>query len=115
MINLVSIRQAKLHLKLDFDETNTEQILDLEYKIQQASEIVFGDLKIIVPEFTSPTEESETYTLWENNPQMIPFKVKALTLLALGDLWEDREGKQSEVRSDAYIRLLRTMRVPTLA
>lgn len=122
MINLVTIKRAERHLRLDIDETTTVHIPDLEFKIQQASEIILNYLKIPVPEHTSPVEDSPTYTYWENNPSAIPFDVQAATLLVLGTLWESREANvagsfvgSTGVLTDAVKSLLHRRRDPALA
>lgn len=115
MINLVSIRQARHHLRVTFDETNTEQIYDLEQKIQQASAIIFDYLKIPIPEQTSPEEDSPTYDYWSSVPTAIPYDVKAATLLVVSELWENREATTHDCLSPAVKSLLHRHRDPALA
>lgn len=115
MINLVSIKQAERHLRVEFDETNVIQVADLEFKIQQASAIVLDYLKIPVPEQTSPLEDSPTYDYWASVPAAVPFDVKAATLLVLGELWENREATVNDCLSEAVRSLLHRHRHPAMA
>lgn len=115
MINLVTIKQAERHLREDIDETTIINVYDLEFKIQQASQITLDYYKIVIPEQTSPVQDSPTYDLWSGNPDAIPFDVRAFCLLVLGALWKDRESDTADVISEAVQRLGRMRRLPTLA
>lgn len=115
MINLVTFQQAARHLREDIDETTIINVSDLEFKLKQASQITLDYYKIIIPEQTSPVQDSPTYDLWESNPNAIPFDVRAFCLLVLGALWKDRESDTADIISEAVQRLGRMRRMPTLA
>lgn len=111
MANLVTVEEAARHLLIDLvtdggspPVVTDERLPDLEDKIEQASDIIIDYLKY------DPTG-------WDADT--VPRPVKAATLILLGAMWEDREGKGSEVdylRDNGTIaRLLRRMRDPTLA
>lgn len=109
MKNLVTLKQAVDHLRLD----GTASFPDAEMRIQQASMIVYDYLKIPVPEFTSPVQDSPIYDFWASTA--IPFDIQAATLLIIGELFENREASIVEVLSDAVKSLLHRHRDPAMA
>lgn len=113
MINLVTIKQAERKVRLDVDETTLPQLADLEDIVQHASAIVFDYLKIPVPEFTSPVEDSPTYDFWASTT--VPYEVQRATLLIVGELWLNREASSADVLSDAVKALLIRHRDPAMA
>lgn len=115
MINIISIKEAERQIRLDVDNTTVIHIPDLEEKLQQASQITMEYYKVIIPEQTSPLQESPTYELWANNPNMIPYDVKAFCALVLGALWKDREADTADIISEAIQRLGRMRRKPSMA
>lgn len=115
MIRLVTIKQAERHLRLDIDNTNTEHVPDLELKLDAATEIILNYLKIPIPEHTSPIEDSPTYDYWANNPNAVPFGIKAAALLAVAELWENREASVADVLSPAVCSLLARYRTAAMA
>lgn len=71
---LVTLEQAKRHLRLEDDDED----IDLDEKIDQASEIVLDYLK-------------RSESSWED-PEFVPRPIQAATLLVLLALYDDREG-----------------------
>jgi len=115
MINLVTIKQAAIHLNLDIDEVTQIHIPDLELKLQLATKSTFDYHKIIVPEYTSPEEESAIYDYYAANPSAIPLHLKQTCLLILGALWKDRESDTADIISEQFRRLGRMNRYPSMA
>lgn len=101
---LVSLAQAKQHLRIDADVTDHDT--DVEMKILQASAILMRHYKrdSIPAEWllnTSPL----TYE--------IPYDIQAATLLILGELYFNREASNVNALSPAVKALI--PRMPTLA
>lgn len=91
MVALVTLQQAKRHLRVLHDDEND----DLNDKIQQASEIVLDYIQR--PELTWTDASNGT-------PSDAPFRVQAAVLLVLGGLWENRGDEEIEQgQADGYL------------
>lgn len=99
---LVTLAQAKLHLRIVDDTTHDA---DISLKIAMASEIVLHHHKLS----TVPSEWLIGSPVTIDAPPMI----QAATLLVLGELFANREGGVANVLSDAVKSLI--PRIPTLA
>jgi len=69
MITIISVEEAIAHLILDITLTD---VVDLQAKIGEASQITFDYYKVVIPEQTSPLQDSPTYDLSANNSDAIP-------------------------------------------
>lgn len=102
MISLVSLDQAKSHLRVDV----TDHDFDIETKIAQASDMVLVRLKYAtVPDEWIVNSSPITYD--------IPYRVHAYTLLIVGELYHARESSVFNI--EAVLKLLDNDRAPTLA
>lgn len=91
MVALVTLQQAKRHLRVLHDDEND----DLKDKIQQASEIVVDYIQR--PELTWTDASNGT-------PSDAPMRVQAAVLLVLAGLWEHRgDGEQDYGQADGYL------------
>lgn len=111
---LVSLLQAKNHLRVDNDDEDS----DIELKIHAASEAVVGYLKDAANEFLDTNGEPEMDS--SETPVGVPFKVKAATLLMLGYLYRDRDGDPDKAYETGYLpkpvtALLYSLRKPAMA
>ena len=107
-LNLITLRQAKTHLKVDQDFDD----LDIDRKRRQASGIVLDYVKIDV----HATDFDWTDDLGE--PLYVPPEVEAATLLVLGGLYENRDGdvfRSPQPLSQPAMDLLWRHRCPALA
>jgi hypothetical protein len=106
VVSLVSLDQAKDHLRVDHDDDD-EDIFD---KVEQASAIILDYLKLDTPPIS-----------WGNlsgdSPPGtgVPKVVQSSVLLALGELHNKREASEVNVLSEAVKNLLRRSRDPALA
>ncbi len=103
-MDFITLDQAKAHSYIDGKHHDA----DVELKICLASDIIADYLKLSeIPEdwilASSPIEYA------------IPPKIKAVTLLAFGELWENRESSNADVLSDRLVKMLERMRDPALA
>lgn len=94
MAPLVTLQQAKTHLKITDDASNA----DVAMKLDQASDIVIRYLKSLAD------------AGWSDGTVTVPGNVSASTLLVLGDLYEQRP-----IDWTAIERLLVSYRDPSLA
>jgi hypothetical protein len=107
MIDLITIEEAKMQLQIA--ASVTEHDGDIAMKVQQASAILMDFLKLTAPPAswadadTSPVE----YT--------VPAEYKAMTLVILGELFENRESSTIDVISIALQSLARRKRDPAMA
>lgn len=102
MISLVSLSQAKDHLRVDDDAHDA----DIESKIAQASDMVLARLKYAtIPDEWTVNTSPVTYD--------IPYRVHAYTLLICGELYHNREGSVFNI--EAILKLLDNDRAPTVA
>ena len=100
---LVSIVQAQAHVR-----AVNEDLVDLEFKLEQASDIVWDYLKMrAVPDAWVENYSPLTYD--------VPRKVQAATLLVLGELYENREASTSNPLSQAVQDMLERLRDPSWA
>jgi len=93
MVAFISLLQAKADLRIDGDE----QDLDIQMKVEAASEIVLDYIKRPTADWTDSTA---------------PALIKAATILVLRSLFNDDE---ADPLSDAVIRILFRYRDPALA
>lgn len=107
---LVSLEQASEHLRRDLDDEDEQ---DLRLKIESASELVIEYIKDSANAFIVDGAVV---------PEKVPERVKAATLLLLGDLYKNREGTFDNYVPDAYgygylpravVALLYPLRIPT--
>lgn len=99
MAALVSLAQAKAHLRIDSDAANT----DVQFKVEQASAIILAYLAATVdPGWTVDTA---------------PVNVQSAVLLMLGHLYEHRgDNMAPDAETWAAIRtLLVTLKTPAVA
>lgn len=111
---LVSLDEAKRHLRVDHDDENA----DLELKIAAASELIVDYLKDAANAFLDSQGEPEIDSAGQ--PVGIPFKVKAATLLMVGYLYRDRDGDPDKAYEMGFLprpvtAMLYSKRKPTMA
>lgn len=111
---LVTLAQAKLHLRIDEDDGDN----DLELKIHAASGAVLNYVRQSDPAWLDTAGEPVIDTAGE--PAGIPYEVKAATLLLLGDLYKERDGANTSQWSHGFLpvsvlSLLYPYRMPSLA
>ena len=100
---LVSAYQAQSHLR-----ANNEDLVDVQFKLEQASDIVWDYLKLkSVPDDWIMNTSPLTYA--------IPRKIQAITLLVLGELYENRESTVSNPLSEGVQALCERLRDPGYA
>lgn len=107
MISLVTLEEAKSQLRISdtLDDTKIAQV------VLAASAIILTYMKIDVPVEDSPdTRISQMF-----DEDTVPEEVKAAVLLAVSDLYENREGQNADPLSAAVKALLHARRDPTLA
>lgn len=114
---LVSLEQAKAHLRMDHDFDDS----DITLKIEGASAAVLDYLKDYADSFLD--SNGEVIEDSNGNPD-VPYQVKAATLLMLGDLYANREPIPTDPVDAQYgygylpravIALLYPLREPTIA
>lgn len=88
---MVDVTQAKQHLRVDIDDDDT----------------------LIQHYIDAATAAAADYLNWETIPDPMPAPVSAAILLAVGDLYENREGKTESRLIDnlTYLRLLNPYRL----
>lgn len=113
MVMLVSLAQAKEHLRVDDSDNDN----DLTLKIHAASAAVLNYIRNGADIFTDSSGEP----LVDSNdvPLGIPYEVQAATLLMLGYLYKDRDGDPDKAYEHGYLpmpvmSLLYPHRVPSL-
>ncbi len=116
MTMLVTLDQAKLHLRMDADDTFEDS--DVTLKILAASAAVLDYLDAAQFDFLDTSGE-----LLEDSsgPLTVPYKVQAATLLLVGDLYKNREPTADDVVDPkfgygylprAVVALLYPLRIP---
>lgn len=102
---LVTLQQAKDHLQMDHDAADA----DITLKIELASDIVLGYLKLasIPLDWIGGTGASPVVE--------VPPRVKAATLLVVGELFKNREASVNDSLSAAVMSLLHRDRDPAFA
>lgn len=91
MVALVTLQQAKRHLRILHDDEND----DLQDKIQQSSDIVMDYLQRPDLVWTDASGDTQSDA---------PFRVQAAVLLVLGGLWENRGDEEMEQgQADGYL------------
>lgn len=91
MTNLVTLAEAKLHLRVDHDLDDN----DIELKIAAASNAVLNYLGEAAEEFVDSSGELIMTT--DSPPvDLVPRVVKQATLLLLGDFYKNREPKTED-------------------
>lgn len=113
MTLLVSLQQAKDHLRIDTDDGDN----DLTLKIHAASAAVLNYIRNGADEFTDSSGEAIVNS--NDEPQGIPYEVQAATLLMLGYLNKDRDGDPDKAYEHGYLpkpvmSLLYPHRTPSL-
>jgi hypothetical protein len=105
MASLVTLTQAKAHLRVDHDLDDA----DIASKIEQASAIVLDYLKL-------QSEPSEWTNASEGSPPGtgVPALIQAATLLIVGELYAKREAS-ADALSDGVRALLHRYRDPAFA
>lgn len=88
MTMLVSLAQAKIHLRIDGPDPSPEDA-DLTLKIEAASGAVLNYIRSSVPSFLDSSGDPLLDSA--GDPIGIPYEVKAATLLLLGDLYKERD------------------------
>jgi hypothetical protein len=96
---LVSLKQAKDHLRVRADEHADDD--DLILKIQGASSAVVNYLKSAANTFLNTDGEIETDA--NGDPVGVPFAVSAATLLMLGFLYKDRDDNADNAYEQGYL------------
>ena len=113
MVMLVSLSQAKDHLRIDNDDGDN----DLTLKIHAASGAVLNYIRNGADVFTDSTGEP----ILDSNdaPIGVPYEIQAATLLMLGYLFKDRDADPDKAYTHGYLpmpvmSLLYPHRVPSL-
>lgn len=115
---LVSLQQAKDHLRMDHDDDDN----DITLKVHAASGAVVNYLKSGADSFLDSSGEPETDS--SGDPVGVPFEVQAAVLIMLGELYMNREAElQGEVAAQwgygylpqPVIALLYPLRDPAVA
>jgi hypothetical protein len=105
-MNLISMKEAKAQLRI----THSIEDADIYLKLQLASAYVLDYLKL---------DEDDLPDEWydDSSPPLVvvPPIEKSLTLLALSELWENRESSNVNVLSTAFKDLARRRRDPAMA
>lgn len=109
MTPLVSLQEAKDHLHV----RGTDQDDDINQKLLSASAITCHRLKITDP--AAPTLEDAIISSTFGSPLETPYHVRAIVLLVLGALHENRESEISNIISDGMKRLIEPYRDPSMA
>lgn len=113
MVMLVSLAQAKEHLRVD-DADNDN---DLTLKIHAASGAVLNYIRNGADVFTDSSGEPILDS--NDNPVGIPYEIQAATLLMVGYLYRMRDNNEDGEYEMGYLpkpvtALLYTFRVPSL-
>lgn len=109
MRGLVTLQQAKEHLRVDHDFDDK----DIELKISGASSAIISYLKAGAKSFLNETKD----TVIEDK---VPDEIKIATLLLIGMLYKDRDGENMEKWLHGHLpfqvtALIYHLRVPTMA
>ena len=108
-IYLVTMEQARGHLRIDLSETAYDD--DVQEKLAQASDIILDYLEL----------SSAVPTGWDilpgDSPELAgaPGVIQSAVLLVLGELWKNREAKDVDLISLGITRLLARYRMPASA
>lgn len=97
MVMLVSLEQAKLHLRADTGDGDSDILL----KIQAASAIVLNYIKHDGAEFIDSS--GQVITDSSGNPIGVPADIQAAVLLMLGYLYKDRDGDPNREYELGYL------------
>lgn len=113
MVMLVSLTQAKDHLRVDTSDGDN----DLTLKIHAASGVVLNYIRNGADAFTDSAGDAIEDS--NGNPIGIPFEVQAATLLMLGYLYTNRDSDPDKAYGlgtlpNDVTALLYPYRVPTL-
>lgn len=113
MVMLVSLTQAREHLRVD----STDEDNDLTLKIHAASGAVLNYIRNGADVFTDSAGDPILDS--NDSPIGIPFEIQAATLLMLGYLYRDRDGDPDKAYEMGYLprpvtALLYPYRVPSL-
>lgn len=113
MAMLVSLQQAKDHLRVD----NSAEDNDLTLKIHAASAAVLNYIRNGADVFTDSSGEPVLDS--NDSPIGIPYEVQAATLLMIGYLWRMRDNNEDGEFDMGYLpkpvmALLYPHRVPSL-
>lgn len=103
MTKLITLDEAKKHLRVDDDAQDDE----INSKIEMASAIIIDYLK-------ATTATVETWLDSAGEPTSVPGVVKSATLLALGELYKNREA-EADPLTPSVRGLLHRLRDPALA
>lgn len=99
MTILITLDQAKVHLRIDTDDPEIEE--DLLSKMEQASAIILDYIEVIDSGWDETT---------------VPEHIRTTVLMVLGNLWEHRgDTKESEPITEAIKSVLRRTRTPVLS
>lgn len=103
---LVSIEQAKAHLRVDHDDEDA----DLTLKCVAAGEIVVDFLKL--KELPAAWTAGESFSPPENT---VPALIQAAVLEVVGELYRNREASVGDILSEKVKSVLWRHRDPALA
>lgn len=104
--SLVTLEQAKQHLQMDHDLDDAL----ISSKIEQASEIVVDYLKL-----PGPPSEWNSDSAAESPGLGVPPLIQSAVLLAVGELYKNREASAAQVLSAGVTSLLHRQRDPSMA
>jgi hypothetical protein len=117
-VKLISLDQAKAHLRVDHDEDDA----DIDLKIGAASEAILDYLKL--PADAYADDSSGEIEFDSDGPVNVPMRVQQAVLLLLGEFYRSRDGQQQgEVPTQwgygylprPVVALLYSMRDPTIS
>ena len=113
MTMLVTLDQAKAHVQLDHDESDS----DLELKVHAASGAVLAYLKVSADAYTDTAGELIENS---NGTLEIPAQVQLAVLYLTGLMFKDRDGKDTAIWQQGFLpapitALLYPLRDPALA
>lgn len=97
MVMLVSLQQAKDHLRIDTSDGDN----DLTLKIHAASGAVLNYIRSGADEFTDSAGDAIVDS--NGNPLGIPYEVMAATLLMIGYLYKDRDADPDKAYQMGYL------------
>jgi hypothetical protein len=112
---LVSLAQAKLHLRAD---SSTHEDADIELKILAASLAVLNYMETGADAFLDTDGQVPTDTA--RDPYGVPEDVRAATLILLGDFYRNRDGENNSeyefgVLPRVVVSILYPYRTPSMA
>lgn len=114
MFSLITLSEAKSHLRVDVDDGSTDPSdvkinADVQLKLDAACAIIMNYLKLSsLPDAWNEPAGSPAGT-------GVPPLVKSATMLVLGELYRNREAPTADVLSTAVKAMLERYRDPTLA